>query len=109
MTAAAAAAALGVACVDARQSARFEDLAGDERGPAKLGGWKRIALLLADAAQGTVHAPDTDVVVQAELAGAAAAAREAELCGSLPAPTSSSRCSPGRFRRCGRSVACGPR
>ncbi|WP_406188134.1 hypothetical protein [Streptomyces anulatus] len=81
MTADAAAAALDVARFDARQNSRFEDLAGDERGPAELGEWERIALLLADAPPGTVYDPDTDDVVRAELAAdaAAAAAREAEL------------------------------
>lgn len=81
MTADAAAAALDVARFDARQNSRHEDLAGDERGPAELGEWERIALLLAEAAPGTVYAPDIDDVVRAELAAdaAAAAAREAEL------------------------------
>ncbi|MFE6732582.1 hypothetical protein ACFVDN_32390 [Streptomyces californicus] len=81
MTAEAAAAALDVARFDARQNSRFEDSALDERGPAELGEWERIARLLADAAPGTVYDPDTDDVVRAELAAdaAAAAAREAEL------------------------------
>ncbi|MGW6463938.1 hypothetical protein [Streptomyces rubiginosohelvolus] len=80
MTAEAAAAALDVARFDARQNSRHEDLAGDERGPAELGEWERIAQLLADAPSGTVYDPDTDDVVRAELAAdAAAAAREAEL------------------------------
>ncbi|MFH9371283.1 hypothetical protein ACH4K8_37100, partial [Streptomyces anulatus] len=77
MTADAAAAALDVARFDARQNSRHEDLAGDERGPAEFGEWERIARLLADATPGTVYDPDTDDVVQAELA--ADAAREAEL------------------------------
>jgi len=64
-TADAAAAALDVARFDARQNSRFEDLAGDERGPAELGEWERIALLLADAPPGTVYDPDTDDVVRA--------------------------------------------
>ncbi|MFJ4710136.1 hypothetical protein ACIP6I_35625 [Streptomyces anulatus] len=81
MTAEAAAAALDLARFDARQNSRFEDLATDERGPAELGEWERIARLLADAAPGTVYDPDTDDVVRAELAAdaAAAAAREAEV------------------------------
>ncbi|MFI8164166.1 hypothetical protein ACIF6I_33815 [Streptomyces microflavus] len=81
MSADAAAAALDVARLDARQNARHEDLAGDERGPAELGEWGRIAQLLADAPPGTVYDPETDDVVRAELAAAAAAAaaREAEL------------------------------
>ncbi|MFD4341739.1 hypothetical protein ACFWPP_31715 [Streptomyces anulatus] len=79
MNADAAAAALDVARFDARQNSRFEDLALDERGPAELGEWERIARLLADADPGTVYDPDTDDVVRAELAAdaAAAAAREA--------------------------------
>ncbi|CAM5245557.1 hypothetical protein SMICM304S_07451 [Streptomyces microflavus] len=75
------AAALDVARFAARQNYRHEDLAGDERGPAELGQWERIAQALADAAPGTVYGPDTDDVVRPELAAdaAAAAAREAEL------------------------------
>lgn len=57
-----------VARFDARQNSRHEDLAGDERGPAELGEWVRIARLLADAPPGTVYDPDTDTVVRAELA-----------------------------------------
>ncbi|WP_257980193.1 hypothetical protein [Streptomyces sp. CB02959] len=52
-------------------------LADDIRGRAELAGWERRAQLLA--VPGTVYAPDTDGVVQAELAAMAAAAREAEL------------------------------
>ncbi|MEV1093277.1 hypothetical protein [Streptomyces microflavus] len=78
MSADAAAAALDVARFDARQNSRFEDLAVDERGPAELGEWERIARLLADAAPGTVYDPDTDDVVRAELAADAAAAAERE-------------------------------
>ncbi|GGU62456.1 hypothetical protein [Streptomyces daghestanicus] len=81
MDAGAVAAALEDARFDARQDSRHEDLADDVRGPAELAEWERIAQLLADAAPGTVYDPDTDDVVQAELAteAAAAAAREAEL------------------------------
>ncbi|MFI8178750.1 hypothetical protein ACIF6H_36495 [Streptomyces microflavus] len=81
MTTDAAAAALNVARFDVRQDSRFEDLAGDERGPAELGEWERIARLLADATPGIVYDPDSGDVVQAEPAAdaAAAAAREAEL------------------------------
>lgn len=81
MTADAAAAALDVARFDARQNSRLEDLALDERGPAELGEWERIARLLADAPPGIVYDPDTDDVVRAELAAdaATAAAREAQL------------------------------
>ncbi|MFJ7083101.1 hypothetical protein ACIQU8_07735 [Streptomyces griseus] len=81
MSADAVAATLDVARFDARQNPRHEDFSGDERGPAELGEWERIAQLLADSTPGTVYAPDTDDVVRAELAAdaAAAAAREAEL------------------------------
>ncbi|MFB7499308.1 hypothetical protein ACFC09_32260 [Streptomyces sp. NPDC056161] len=49
-------------------------------GRAELAEWERIAQLLADAEPGTVYDPDADDVVRAELgAGAAAAAREAEI------------------------------
>jgi hypothetical protein len=41
-----------------------EDLADDERGPAELAEWARIVQLLAVGA----YAPDTDAVVQDELA-----------------------------------------
>ncbi|MFG2631292.1 hypothetical protein [Streptomyces sp. NPDC048473] len=66
---------------DVRQDSRHEDLADDVRGRAGLWEWERIEQLLAVAVPGTVYDPDTDVVVQAELAAeaAAAAAREAEL------------------------------
>jgi hypothetical protein len=82
MTAAAVAAALEDARFDARQDSRHEHLADDERGRAELAEWERIDQLLAAAAPGTLYDPDTDTVVQEELAAeaAAAAAREAELC-----------------------------
>ncbi|MET9017074.1 hypothetical protein ABZX74_40410 [Streptomyces olivaceoviridis] len=81
MDADAVAAALEDARFDARQDSRHEDLADDARGWAELAEWERIAQLLTAAAPGTVYDPDTDDVVQAELAAeaAAAAAREAEL------------------------------
>ncbi|MGW7595087.1 hypothetical protein ACWGK9_39140, partial [Streptomyces rubiginosohelvolus] len=81
MDAGAAAAALEDARFDARQASRHEDLADDVRGPAELAEWERIDQLLAAAPPGTVYDPDTDAVVQAELAAeaAAATAREAEL------------------------------
>nr|WP_079049706.1 hypothetical protein [Streptomyces torulosus] len=81
MTAAAVEAALEDARFDARQDSRHEHLADDERGRAELAEWERIDQLLAAAAPDTVYDPDTDDVVQAELAvdAAAAAAREAEL------------------------------
>ncbi|XQE78111.1 hypothetical protein ACN24L_03810 [Streptomyces microflavus] len=76
MTADAAVAALDVAPFDTQQNSRFEDLAGDERGPAERGEWEWIARLLADASPGTTYDPDTDDVVRAELT---ADAREAGL------------------------------
>ncbi|MFF8790880.1 hypothetical protein [Streptomyces sp. NPDC015125] len=81
MDAGAVAAALEDARFDARQRSRHEDLADDVRGPAELAEWERIDQLLAVALPGTVYDPDTDGVVQAELAAdaAAAAAQEAEL------------------------------
>ncbi|MFE4310400.1 hypothetical protein ACFRR6_30635 [Streptomyces sp. NPDC056891] len=77
----AVAAALEEARFDARQDSRHEDLADDARGRAELAEWERLHQLLADAVPGTVYNPDTDDVVQTELAAeaAAAAAREAEL------------------------------
>ncbi|MFI2241237.1 hypothetical protein [Streptomyces chrestomyceticus] len=81
MDAGAVAAALEDALFDARQDSRHEDLADDVRGRAELAEWERIDQLLAAAVPGTVYDPETDDVVQAELAAdaAAAAAREAEL------------------------------
>ncbi|MGW1518916.1 hypothetical protein [Streptomyces sp. NPDC002287] len=80
MDAGAVAAILEEARFDVRQVSQYEDLAGVVRGPAELAAWERIAALLAVAGPGTVHDPDVDDVVQAELAAdAAAAAREAEL------------------------------
>ncbi|MFF3503420.1 hypothetical protein [Streptomyces sp. NPDC003247] len=77
----AAAAALEDARFDARQDSRHEDLADDVRSRAELAEWERIDQLLAAAVPGTVYDPDTDDVVQAELAAeaAAAAVRQAEL------------------------------
>jgi hypothetical protein len=78
MDAAAVAAALEGARFDARQDSRHEHLADDERGRAELAEWERIDQLLAAAAPGTMYDPDTDDVVQAELAAEAAAAAERE-------------------------------
>ncbi|WP_327378966.1 hypothetical protein OG393_34250 (plasmid) [Streptomyces sp. NBC_01216] len=78
MDAAAIAAALEDARFDARQASRHEDLAGDERGRAELAEWERLDQLLAAAPAGTVYDPDTDPVVQAELAADAAAAADRE-------------------------------
>ncbi|MFD5473396.1 hypothetical protein [Streptomyces sp. NPDC127105] len=73
--------ALEDARFDARQDSRHEHLADDERGRAEFAEWERIDQLLAAEAPDTVYNPDTDDVVQEELAAeaAAAAAREAEL------------------------------
>ncbi|MGA5499389.1 hypothetical protein ACPCSP_34315 [Streptomyces cinereoruber] len=81
MDAGAVAAALEDVRFDARQNSRFEDLADDVRGRAELAEWERLDQLLAAAPAGTVYDPDTDTVVQDELAAeaAAAAARAAEL------------------------------
>ncbi|MGA5143130.1 hypothetical protein [Streptomyces azureus] len=81
MDAAAVAATLEDARFDARQDSRHEHLADDERGRAELAEWERIDQVLAAAPSGTVYDPDTDDVVQEELAAeaAAAAARETEL------------------------------
>ncbi|MEU5092934.1 hypothetical protein [Streptomyces sp. NPDC021356] len=81
MDAGAVAAALEDARFFARQDFRHEDLAADARGCAELAEWERLAQMLAAAPAGTVYDPDTDYVVQAELAAeaASAAAREAEL------------------------------
>ncbi|MEU0744586.1 hypothetical protein [Streptomyces sp. NPDC006134] len=87
MDAGAVAAALEEARFDARQASWFEDLADDVRGRAELAEWERLAQLLAAAPSGIVYDPDTDEVVQAELAAdaAAAAARE-EAAGLLTPP-----------------------
>ncbi|WP_030791309.1 hypothetical protein [Streptomyces sp. NRRL S-920] len=78
MDAAAVVRALEDARFDARQDSRHEDLADDERGRAELAEWERIDQLLVAAAPGTVYDPDTDDVVQAELAAEAAAAADRE-------------------------------
>ncbi|MGA4979333.1 hypothetical protein [Streptomyces cinereoruber] len=78
MDAGAVAAALEDARFDARQNSRHEDLADDVRGRAELAEWERIDQLLAAAPAGTVYDPDTDPVVQAELAAEAAAAADRE-------------------------------
>ncbi|MFB7795066.1 hypothetical protein ACFC0R_33405 [Streptomyces sp. NPDC056086] len=77
----AVAAALKEARFDARQDARYEDLAEDVRGRAELAEWECTDELLAAAAPGTVYDLDAYDVIQAELAAEAAAAvtREAEL------------------------------
>lgn len=81
MTAETVARALEDARFDARQTSRHEGLAGEIRGRAELGELERLKRLLAAAGPGALYDPDTDDVVQAELAAdaAAAAARQAEL------------------------------
>lgn len=54
-----------------------EDLADDERGPAEVAEWERIAQLLATT--GGTYDPQADAVVQDELAAEAAAAELREL------------------------------
>ncbi|MEU6672231.1 hypothetical protein [Streptomyces sp. NPDC046727] len=66
MTATEAAAALEDARLQQHMDCDREDLADDGRGPAEVAEWERIAQLLA--ATGGVYAPETDAVVQDELA-----------------------------------------
>ena len=53
-----------------------EDLADDERGPAEIAEWERIAQLLATT--GGRYSPEADAVVQEELDAEAEAAADAE-------------------------------
>ncbi|MDX3482542.1 hypothetical protein [Streptomyces scabiei] len=76
MTATEAAAALEDARLHEHLDRDREDLAGDERGPAEVAEWERIAQLLATT--GGTYDPGADAVVQDELAAEAAAAAEAE-------------------------------
>ncbi|MFB8354233.1 hypothetical protein [Streptomyces niveus] len=69
MTATEAAAALEEARLQQHIDRDREDLAGDELGPAEVGEWKRIAQQLATT--GGVYAPQSDAVVQDELAAEA--------------------------------------
>ncbi|MEU1668511.1 hypothetical protein ABZ547_34015 [Streptomyces sparsogenes] len=66
MTATEAAAALEEARLQQHLDRDREDLADDERGPAEVAEWERIAQLLA--ATGGVYDPEADAVVQDELA-----------------------------------------
>ncbi|MFF8960851.1 hypothetical protein [Streptomyces sp. NPDC014894] len=66
MTAAEAAAALENAELEQHLDRDREDLADDERGPAEIAEWRRIAQLLGTA--GGVYDPAADAVVQDELA-----------------------------------------
>ncbi|MGK5629159.1 hypothetical protein [Streptomyces sp. URMC 123] len=76
MTATEAAAALEDARLQQHLEREREDLATDERGPAEVAEWERIAQLLATT--GGVYDPQADAVVQYELAAEAAAAAKAE-------------------------------
>ncbi|MFJ6792099.1 hypothetical protein [Streptomyces angustmyceticus] len=66
MTATEAAAALEEALLLQHMDRDREDLFGDERGPAEVAEWERIAQLLATT--GGVYDPESDAVVQDELA-----------------------------------------
>ncbi|CQR59525.1 hypothetical protein [Streptomyces leeuwenhoekii] len=66
MTASEAAAALEDARLQQHMDRDREDLADDKRGPAEVAEWERIAQLLATT--GGVYDPETDAVVQDELA-----------------------------------------
>ncbi|MFD9114879.1 hypothetical protein [Streptomyces bottropensis] len=72
-----AAAALEDAELQQHMVRDHEDLAGDERGPAEVAEWTRIVQLLADT--GGVYDPDTDAVVQDELAADAERERDRQL------------------------------
>jgi hypothetical protein len=76
MTAPEAAAALEDARLQQHIDRDREDLADDERGPAEVAEWERIAQLLATT--GGTYDPKADAVVQDELAAEAAAAAKAE-------------------------------
>ncbi|WP_075694079.1 hypothetical protein [Streptomyces acidiscabies] len=72
-----AAAALEDAELQQHMDRDREDLAGDERGPAEIAEWTRIVQLLATT--GGAYDPDTDAVVQDELAADAEREREKQL------------------------------
>ncbi|MFD7900563.1 hypothetical protein [Streptomyces sp. NPDC059743] len=74
MTATEAAVALEEARLHRHLDRDREDLADDERGPAEVAEWERIAQLLATT--GGTYDPEADAVVQDELAAEAAAAAE---------------------------------
>ncbi|WP_306324533.1 hypothetical protein [Streptomyces venezuelae] len=78
MDAAAVAAAFEDARFNARQNSRLEDLADDVGGWAELAEGERLDQLLASAPSGIVYDPDTDAVVQTELAAEAEAAADRE-------------------------------
>ncbi|MGW3954023.1 hypothetical protein ACWEKM_24585 [Streptomyces sp. NPDC004752] len=77
MTATEAAAALEEAELQRHLDRDREDLADDERGPAEIREWQRIAQLLATT--GGVYDPESDAVVQDELAADAEAERVQQL------------------------------
>jgi hypothetical protein len=77
MTATEAAAALEDARLQQHIDRDREDLADDERGPAEVGEWERIAQLLATT--GVTYDPKADAVVQDELAAEAEREREKQL------------------------------
>ncbi|MFI1293399.1 hypothetical protein ACH4VM_33985 [Streptomyces sp. NPDC020792] len=77
MTATEAAAALEDARLQQHMDRDREGLADDERGPAEVGEWERIAQLLATT--GGVYDPAADAVVQDELAADAEADRVQQL------------------------------
>ncbi|MFF1546037.1 hypothetical protein [Streptomyces sp. NPDC058291] len=77
MTHTEAAAALEEAELQQHMDRDREDLAGDERGPAEVAEWTRIVQLLATV--GGTYDPDTDAVVQDELAADAERERAKQL------------------------------
>ncbi|MFF5315603.1 hypothetical protein [Streptomyces massasporeus] len=77
MTANEAAAALEDARLQQHMDRDREDLADDERGPAEVAEWERIAQLLATT--GGTYDPKADAVVQDELAAEAEREREKQL------------------------------
>ncbi|MEW1681736.1 hypothetical protein [Streptomyces sp. NPDC093594] len=77
MTAPEAAAALEDARLQQHIDRDRRDLADDERGPAEVGEWERIAQLLATT--GGTYDPKADAVVQDELAAEAEREREKQL------------------------------
>ncbi|MER6169218.1 hypothetical protein [Streptomyces violaceorubidus] len=77
MTATEAAAALEDAQLQQHMDRDRENLADDERGPAEVAEWERIAQLLATT--GGTYDPKADAVVQDELAAEAEREREKQM------------------------------
>ncbi|MEU9228983.1 hypothetical protein AB0D40_32035 [Streptomyces massasporeus] len=77
MTATEAAAALEEARLQQHMDRDREELADDERGPAEVAEWERIAQLLVTT--GGTYDPETDAVVQDELAADAERERAKQL------------------------------